>query len=116
MKCKTLDSVNPDTGEKTYKYKKSYNNQKEAQYLCKKVNSDPKSVFKMVEYKCKVCNNFHIGRSKQLITNKERNKYGKMTLKSKKKRIKNLESLYDYNRPSIPKPNIKIIGKIDLPE
>lgn len=52
------------------KPKKAFKTQIEAELACKQLNSDIKRIHKLIPYKCKVCNRYHVGSSKKLLIHK----------------------------------------------
>ena len=90
MTCDTLIRIDPD-GRKHYRPKKPYNTLEDAIKQAKKMNAEDRTIHKLVSYKCNYCQKYHIGRSKKLVTDKERLKYQKEIFS-----------------------NLKVVGKIDL--
>lgn len=90
MTCDTIVRINPD-GSKVYKRKKAYNTLDDAIKQAKRMNSEVHMIHKLVSYKCSYCHKYHVGRSKKILTEKQRLKYQK--------------EIYG---------NLKVVGKIDL--
>jgi len=76
MECQTLIKINPD-GSKEYRPKKSYKTLDEAIQSAKIQNIKDKQITKLVGYKCKQCQKYHIGRNGKTLTKKEKNKFKK---------------------------------------
>ena len=57
--------------------------EKDAIYLCYRINTSQFSIHQMVAYKCASCGKFHIGHSGVILTDEKRNDY--------KNRIKKLK-------------------------
>lgn len=92
MICDTHIRTEPN-GQKIYKPKRVYQSLDDAIVQAKKLNSEDKQEIKLVAYKCRHCQKYHIGRNGKPVTEKER-------FKLKKEAIKNM--------------SFKIIGKINL--
>jgi 3-phosphoglycerate kinase len=95
--CETLSHYNERKGP-VYKKKVKYPTHDKAVEAAKRINMKPQQIKKVITYKCPVCHTYHIGRSKNDITPKYRNKL----LSETSRRIKSAT------------PTLKIIGKIDL--
>lgn len=67
--CQTIVRMRYD-GTPIFKEKKKFNTQDEAIVACKTINSNPKTINKVVPYKCKHCNFYHIGRNGNLVKRK----------------------------------------------
>ncbi len=107
MICDTLVKTDPD-GHNHYKPKKAYDTLEEAILAAKKQNSSDKQIKKVVAYKCTYCCQYHIGRGKKDLTDKEKAKYRKeLGIGIKVLGKINLETL----EPDLP---IKVVGWIDL--
>lgn len=107
MECDTLIRIDPESGERITKPKKSFDTLKEAIAACKKLNAKPDRINKVVSYKCKSCHKYHIGRNGKEIKDKYRDKLNKELNRKKPK------SKANYTR-NISEANFKIVGKIDL--
>lgn len=70
-------------GQWVEKDKLSYPDMDKAISAARKINMRPESIHKMVAYKCSICGQFHIGRTKTELTNKDREKYIKAEKKLK---------------------------------
>ena len=68
-------------GQWVEKEKKSYSNMDTAIEVARSMNMRPETIHKAVAYKCKVCGQYHIGRTKKEITDKDREKYQKVQKK-----------------------------------
>jgi len=73
MSCQTLERYDED-GKPVYKPKKSFATQDLAIEFAKFVNSQDHVIRKVVPYRCKVCNMYHLGRNGKILTEKEREK------------------------------------------
>lgn len=49
----------------------------------RKMNMYPKTIHKVVAYRCAICGQYHVGRSKSELTDKDREKYKKAEYKLK---------------------------------
>ena len=58
--CQTLVRIESD-GTKVFKYKKKFETLDEAIEACKKLNSQPHRISKLVSYKCGSCCKYHTG-------------------------------------------------------
>jgi len=79
MSCQTLERY--EDGNPVYKPKKKFTTQDEAIEYAKFVNSQDHVIHKVVPYRCKLCNNYHLGRSGKILTEKEREKRKKQLKK-----------------------------------
>lgn len=68
-KCETLLYVDKD-GNKVTKPKRKFETHDAAVEECKKLNAQPHRIHKLVTYKCKTCQKYHIGRNGKLIKRK----------------------------------------------
>ena len=75
MDCKTIERY--EDGKPIYRKKKSYDTQDEAIEVAKIINSKDHVIHKVVPYKCKDCNKYHLRRNGKLLKNKEREKHKK---------------------------------------
>lgn len=55
--------------------KKCYENENEALYVTRLLNSSKDKIWKMVAYKCDKCGKWHIGSSHKRLTDEERERY-----------------------------------------
>ena len=65
-------------GEWFEKEKKSFDTDKEAIEKARLMNLDLKTIHKVVAYKCKVCQKWHVGRTHKVLTEKDREHYKKI--------------------------------------
>jgi hypothetical protein len=68
MDCQRFSHI--QEGVKVYRAKVSYNTLEEAISVAKVQNLYPNAIHKVVAYKCKVCQKFHLGRNGKEITEK----------------------------------------------
>ncbi len=73
-KCTTFSHFDED-GNIVEKNKICYDTDKEAIEAARRVNLKEKTIHKMVAYKCDVCHKWHIGKSKRILTEKDREHY-----------------------------------------
>lgn len=66
-------------GEIITKNKIAYETDKEAIETARYMNIKPKTIKKVVAYKCAVCGKWHVGRSNKDLTEKDREHYLKLT-------------------------------------
>lgn len=66
--CKTFSHVDED-GTKHWKDKVKFDKLDDAIAEAKRINAMPKSIHKLVGYKCTVCHKYHTGRNGKLIKN-----------------------------------------------
>ncbi len=57
--------------------KRTFHSEKEALFICRKINLNPNNFKKSVIYKCSTCGKWHIGHHTTPLTEKERNKIRK---------------------------------------
>lgn len=74
MICDTIIRTDPD-GRKFYRPKRAFKSLDDAISQAKKLNADDGQEIKLVAYKCKHCQMFHIGRSGKPVTDKERARF-----------------------------------------
>lgn len=72
MDCKRVERY--EDGKPVYRNKKSYDTQDEAIDFARIINSKDHVIRKVVPYRCKVCNKYHLGRNGKLLTDKQRQK------------------------------------------
>lgn len=70
--------VHIENGIKIFKPKKKFTTDNDAIEAARIKNADPFTIHKLVAYKCKSCNFWHIGRTNKVITDKEREKYQRL--------------------------------------
>jgi hypothetical protein len=58
-----------------YKPKRVFDTQDEAIEVAKFVNSQDRVIHKVVPYRCKICNKYHLGRNGKELKDKERQKH-----------------------------------------
>ncbi|MEK6828585.1 MAG: hypothetical protein AABY15_00465 [Nanoarchaeota archaeon] len=109
--CKTLVRIEQD-GTKVFKYKKKFETLDEAIEACKKLNSQPHRISKVVSYKCGSCCKYHVGRNGKQITDKYRNKLQNELHEPTPEEIE--EKKVRIRASDIEHANFKIVGKIDL--
>ena len=73
MDCQTLERYD-ENGLPVYKPKKSFDTQEQAIEFAKFVNSQDHVIHKVVPYRCKTCNKYHLGRNGNVLKDKERQK------------------------------------------
>ena len=81
MKCKTIERYD-ENNNPVYKNKTAHATLDIAIIEAKKMNIRETTIHKLIAYKCSECHKYHIGKSKKMITDKERNKW-KLELKNK---------------------------------
>ena len=64
--CKTFSHIG-ENGEKVWKDKVKFLTLDDAIIEAKRMNNLPKTIHKLVAYKCTVCHKYHIGRNGKLI-------------------------------------------------
>lgn len=64
-----------DNGESVTKPKKKYKTDEDAILTCKKINSQRKQIHKVVAYRCKECDGYHIGKTKKVLSKSDKQKY-----------------------------------------
>jgi hypothetical protein len=96
--CQTISGYDKD-GNPILKDKIKYDTHDKAVKACKTQNIRESRIKKLVTYKCKVCNKYHIGRNGKNIKAKYRRK---------------LRRANDLAGKLKMKVGIKVIGKIDL--
>lgn len=79
MNCKTIERYD-ENHNPIFKDKAAHATLDIAIIEAKKMNIKDKTIHKVIAYKCPECKKYHIGKSKKLITNKEREKW-KLQLK-----------------------------------
>lgn len=73
-KCTTFSHIDED-GHIVEKNKICYDTDKEAIEVARRINLKEKTIHKMVAYKCDVCHLWHIGKSRRILTEKDREHY-----------------------------------------
>lgn len=73
-KCTTFSHFDED-GNIVEKNKICYDTDKEVIEADRRVNLKEKTIHKTVAYKCDVCHKWHIGKSKRILTEKDREHY-----------------------------------------
>lgn len=109
--CNTLVRIETD-GTKIFRDKKKYDTLDEAIEACKKLNSKPHRINKIVSYKCRHCHKYHTGRNGKEITQKYRKKLAVELYKPTAEEIE--EKKKNIRASDIEYANFKIVGKIDL--
>jgi hypothetical protein len=74
MECQTLERYDKNL-QPVYKPKRAFDTQDEAIEVAKYVNSQDHVIHKVVPYRCKVCNKYHLGRNGKELKEKERQKH-----------------------------------------
>ena len=78
MECQTIIGYKVGgrtQGEPIYHQKKAYDTLEDAIKIAKSINSQDHIIHKVVAYKCKICNKFHLGRNGSILKEKEKNKW-----------------------------------------
>ena len=75
MKCKKIKYYKD--GEPIYVPKKAYDTLDEAIVAAKHMNARRETIHKLTSYKCDECFKYHIGKSKYILKDKDREKYRK---------------------------------------
>lgn len=70
----TLFYIDPETKNPVYRDKKAYETEKEAIHAAMVINTQDKTIHKRQAYKCSVCNKWHVGRGKTILTDEEKQK------------------------------------------
>lgn len=122
MDCKTFSHIN-EHGTKSYKYKKKYDTLDDAILECKIQNAMPIQIIKVVSYKCRECNKYHIGRNGNPLTEKYKESLNKeldLLFPSRGKRNKHID-IFSQPRTDgnavdtrFEGATFKVIGSIDL--
>jgi len=73
MDCKRIERY--EDGKPVYRAKKFYETQDEAIDVAKIINSQDHVIHKVVPYRCKFCNKYHLGRNGKILKDKERQKH-----------------------------------------
>jgi hypothetical protein len=109
--CNTLVRIEPD-GTKVYTEKKKFNTLDEAIVECKKLNSLPHRINKVVSYKCKHCHKYHIGRNGKEISEKYRERLQSERYEPTPEEIEKMK--IRIRASDIEHATFKVVGKIDL--
>jgi len=80
MDCMTLERYDENL-QPVYKPKKAFDTQDEAIEFAKFVNAQDHVIHKVVQYRCKVCKKYHLGRNGKELKDKERIKHKKQIRK-----------------------------------
>lgn len=75
MYCTTKKIIN---GCERIEKKKTFASLDEAIERARVMNCEEKQIHKLVAYKCPECHKYHIGRSKSVLTDKDKEHYRKM--------------------------------------
>lgn len=124
MWCKTLLYID-DNGEEIYKDKRSFDTLDEAILQAKIQNAKPKTITKVVSYKCAECHKYHIGRNGKILTEAYKQKLNHeldiifSSRRNRERFRKGKELKNPYVEPptweeKLEKATFKIVGKIDL--
>jgi len=84
MECQTIERYDEQRNP-IYKPKKHWLTQDEAIDVAKFVNSQDHVIHKVVPYRCKICNKYHLGRNGKELKDKERQKH-KIQIKNKRRK------------------------------
>lgn len=74
MECQTLERYD-EQHNPVYKPKRAFDTQDEAIEVAKFINSQDHVIHKVVPYRCKNCNKYHLGRNGKILKDKERQKH-----------------------------------------
>lgn len=85
MECMTLERYDENM-QPVYKPKRAFDTQDDAIETAKFVNAQDHVIHKVVPYRCKYCNKYHLGRSGKKLTEKERQRR-KIQVREKFKRL-----------------------------
>ena len=80
MECQTFQGYDEQLN-KVYKPKKAFDTQDEAIEVAKFINSRDNVIHKVVPYRCKICNKYHLGRNGKILKEKERQKHKKQLIR-----------------------------------
>lgn len=106
MQCDTLQYTDPSTGLPVTKKKYKFETLDEAIAFAKLSNAEDHKIHKVAAYKCKMCHQYHLGRTGTEITEKYRTKL--------KAEIAEEHRIAQLKRNKPKHLNLNVVGHIDV--